>query len=94
MFFNLHPEVPSTETVTITYRNVKDIDMTKLCYFLETTITRSNPKDQSLNKCTEIYNEVLTVALDKFAPRKTRKIRKINKPPWFNRAIRNGIGVR
>ena len=32
--------------------------------FLKTTITSSNPNDQSLNKCTEIYNEVFTAALD------------------------------
>ena len=82
------------ETATITYRNVKDIDHTKFHYFLETAITSSNPKDQSLNKCTEIYNEVLTAALGKFAPKKTRKIRKRNKLPWFNRAIRNGIRER
>ena len=57
------------ETVNTTYRNVKDIDHTKFCYFLETTITSSKLKDQSLNKFTKIYNEVLTAALDKFVPK-------------------------
>ena len=81
-------------TVTITNRNVKDIDHTKFHYLLETTTTSSNPKYQSHNKCTEIYNEVLTAALDKSAPKKTRKIWKRNKLQWFNRVIRNGIRER
>ena len=74
--FNLCTDDPSIETVTITYRNMKDIDHTKFCYLLETTVTSSNPNNQSLNKCTKIYYEVLTAALDKFTPEKDKEDQK------------------
>ena len=53
---------------TISFIKLKDIDMTKLCYYLETNITNEDPMSMDINGAVKVYDEVLRCALQDMAP--------------------------
>ena len=47
---------------TISFRELKDFDPTKLCYYLETNITKVDPKNKDINRAVKVYDKVLRYA--------------------------------
>ena len=79
---------------TILFRKLKDIDPTKLHYYLETNITNVDPKNKDINGAVKVYEEVLGSALQEMAPIMTKQVKFKKKLPWFNSNIKNGIHER
>ena len=57
---------------TISIRELKDIDMTKLHYYIDTNITNKDPMSMDINGAVKIYDEVLKSALQEMAPIMTK----------------------
>ena len=79
---------------TISFRKLKDIDMTKLCYYLETNIINEEPMNMDINGTVKVYDEVLRSALQEMAPIMTKQAKIKKKLPWFNSNIVNRISER
>ena len=76
---------------TISFSKLKDIDPTKLHYFLERNITNADPKNKDINATVKDYDEVLRSALQEKAPIMRKEVKIKNKLPWFNSNIKIGI---
>ena len=79
---------------TISFRKLKDIDMTKLCYYLETNITNEDPMNMDINGAVKVYDEVLRSALQEMVQIMTKQVKIKKKLPWFSSNIKNGISER
>ena len=91
--FNLICSVEEKEYKTITYRNIRNIDHTKLYQDISMKKQAIGEVD-SLKDKVEVYNEMLVKILDKHAPLKTKTVKLVPRSPWFDSEYRNLRSIR
>ena len=79
---------------TISFRKLKNIDMTKLHYYLETNISNKDPMNMDINRAVKVYDEVPRSSLQEMAPIMTKQVKIKKKFLWFSSNIKNGISER
>ena len=68
---------------TITYRNLKNIDMANFCKEVEGRLQTLPDTNDILCKV-KGYNTILSELVDAVAPTKTRKVKLVPEAPWFD----------
>ena len=68
---------------TITYRNLKNIDMANFCKEVEGRLQTLPDTNDILCKV-KGYNTILSELVDEVAPTKTRKVKLVSEAPWFD----------
>ena len=79
----LHLDCPTPKSKTVSYRKLKGINTTEFNKgIMDAFLFRDQPS--SLSDHVQSYDTILSDALDKHAPEKTKRIRDTHHQPWFN----------
>ena len=76
-----------SESKTISYRNLKNIDHEKFTSYIENTLSIND--SLSFGENIQQYNDVMRRAIDEFAPIKSRSVKIVPNAPWFDHEYAN-----
>ena len=86
----LHLDCPTPKSKTVSYRKLKGINTTEFNKdIMDAFLFQDQPS--SLSDHVQSYNTILSDALDKHAPEKTKRIHDTHHQPWFNDQIKAEI---
>ena len=84
----LHLDHPIPKSKTVSYRKLKGINTTEFNKDIMDCFLLFWDQPSSLSDHVQSYNMILSDALDKHAPEKTRCICDTHHQPWFNDQIK------